>query len=46
MFVGYVEWGTRLAMQNSQEGAAVVEQAPVPRSGLGRGAAYVPNLPT
>ena len=29
--VGYLEWGTRLAMQNSQEGAAVAEHAPVPR---------------
>ena len=33
--VGYVEWGTRLAMQNSQPGAAVAEQAPVPRWGWG-----------
>lgn len=32
-FVGYVEWGTRLAMGNSQPGAPVVEQAPVPRWG-------------
>ena len=34
-FVGYVEWGTRLALHNSQPGAAVVEQAPVPRWGWG-----------
>jgi hemoglobin len=33
--VGYLEWGTRLAMQNSQTGAAVVEEAPVPRWGWG-----------
>ena len=33
--VGYVEWGTRLAMQNSQEGAEVAEHAPVPRWGWG-----------
>lgn len=33
--IGYVEWGTRLAMQNSQPGAEVVEQAPVPRWGWG-----------
>ncbi len=34
--VGYVEWGTRLAMQNSQPGATgVVEHAPVPRWGWG-----------
>src|SRR4029077_8078268 len=30
-FMAYVEWGTRLAQHNSQPGAAVVEQAPVPR---------------
>src|SRR5215211_4873645 len=34
-FVGYVEWGTRLALANSQEGAEVVEQAPVPHWGWG-----------
>jgi hemoglobin len=28
--VGYLEWGTRLAMHNSQPGAEVVPQAPVP----------------
>ena len=33
--VGYVEWGTRLAMHNSQPGADVVEHAPVPRWGWG-----------
>ncbi|WP_295657058.1 group II truncated hemoglobin [uncultured Nocardioides sp.] len=34
-FVGYVEWGTRLALANSQDDAQVVEQAPVPRWGWG-----------
>jgi hemoglobin len=34
-FVGYLEWGTRLAKANSQPGADVVEQAPVPRWGWG-----------
>jgi len=34
-FVGYVEWGTRLAMHNSHPGADVVEHAPVPRWGWG-----------
>jgi hemoglobin len=34
-FVAYVEWGTRLAMQNSGPDAAVVEHAPVPRWGWG-----------
>ncbi|MBZ5741229.1 group II truncated hemoglobin [Nocardioides mangrovi] len=34
--IGYVEWGTRLAMHNSRPGAAdVVEHAPVPRWGWG-----------
>lgn len=34
-FVGYVEWGTRLALANSQPGAVPVRQAPVPRWGWG-----------
>ena len=35
--MGYAEWGTRLAVQNSPgPGADVVEQAPVPALGLGR----------
>lgn len=34
-FVAYVEWGTRLAMHNSQPGAEVFEHAPVPRWGWG-----------
>jgi hemoglobin len=34
-FVGYVEWGTRLAMHNSQPGTKIVEHAPVPRWGWG-----------
>ena len=29
--IGYLEWGTRLAMENSQPGAAPVEHAPTPR---------------
>lgn len=33
--LAYAEWGTRLAMQNSQPGADVVEHAPVPRWGWG-----------
>jgi hemoglobin len=34
--MGYVEWGTRLAMHNSGSGAeGVVEHAPVPRWGWG-----------
>jgi hemoglobin len=34
-FVGYVEWGTRLALHNSQPGADTVAAAPVPRWGWG-----------
>ena len=33
--VGYLEWGTRLAMANSQPDARPVEHAPVPRWGWG-----------
>ena len=33
--MGYAEWGTRLAVQNSAVDAAVVEHAPVPRWGWG-----------
>ena len=31
--VPYLEWGTRLAVGNSQSGAEVMEHAPVPRWG-------------
>ena len=41
-FVGYVEWGTRLALHNSQPGAEVAEQAPVPRWGWGVAPPYQP----
>ena len=41
-FVGYVEWGTRLALHNSQPGAEVAEQAPVPRWGWGEAPPYQP----
>ena len=33
--VGYLEWGTRIAMHNSRDDAEVVEHAPVPRWGWG-----------
>ena len=33
--IGYLEWGTRLAMENSRPGAQVVEHAPTPRWGWG-----------
>lgn len=43
-FVAYLEWGTRLAVLNSQPGAEAVEDAPMPRWGWGevRGP-YVPK---
>jgi hemoglobin len=34
-FVGYLEWGTRLAVANSQPDAQPVQQAPVPHWGWG-----------
>lgn len=34
-FVSYIEWGTRLALHNSQPGADVVRSAPMPRWGWG-----------
>ena len=40
--VGYLEWGTRIAMRNSQPGADVVQQAPVPHSGWGVAPPYQP----
>lgn len=33
--IGYLEWGTRLAMENSRPGAHPVAQAPTPRWGWG-----------
>jgi hemoglobin len=38
--VAYLEWGTRLALGNSQEGAPVAEHAPVPRWGWGEAPPY------
>jgi hemoglobin len=40
--VGYLEWGTRLAMSNSQPGADVILQAPVPHWGWGVAPPYQP----
>jgi hemoglobin len=40
--LAYVEWGTRLAMGNSQPGASVIEHAPVPRWGWGEAPPYTP----
>jgi hemoglobin len=40
--VGYLEWGTRLALHNSQPGAETVQHAPVPRWGWGVAPPYQP----
>lgn len=40
--VAYLEWGTRIAMANSQPGAKVVPHAPVPRWGWGVAPPYRP----
>lgn len=40
--VGYLEWGTRLALRNSQPDAGVVPQAPVPKWGWGVAPPYQP----
>jgi hemoglobin len=40
--VAYLEWGTRIALGNSQAGAAVIEHAPVPRWGWGEAPPYRP----
>jgi len=40
--VGYLEWGTRIAVHNSQPDAEVVAHAPVPRWGWGVAPPYQP----
>jgi hemoglobin len=39
-FMAYVEWGTRIALANSQPGATPPEHAPVPRWGWGEAPPY------
>jgi hemoglobin len=41
-FVAYVEWGTRIAMHNSQPGADVPQEAPVPHWGWGEAPPFQP----
>lgn len=42
--VGYLEWGSRLAVINSAPGAKVSENAPMPRWGWGEtGGPYIPG---
>jgi hemoglobin len=40
--VAYLEWGTRLALENSQAEAVVTGHAPVPRWGWGEAPPYQP----
>jgi hemoglobin len=40
--IAYAEWGSRLAMHNSQPGAKVAERAPVPHWGWGEAPPYTP----
>jgi CDGSH-type Zn-finger protein/truncated hemoglobin YjbI len=42
-FVAYLEWGTRIALINSQSDAAVIEHAPVPRWGWGNTPPFEPQ---
>ena len=40
--MAYAEWGSRLALHNSQPGAEVAPEAPVPRWGWGVAPPYQP----
>ena len=42
-FVAYIEWGTRLAVANSQPGVEPPPKAPVPRWGWGEAPPYSPG---
>ena len=42
-FVAYIEWGTRLAVANSQPGATPPLEAPVPHWGWGEAPPYNPG---
>jgi hemoglobin len=39
-FAAYIEWGTRIALENSQPGAEPPKKAPVPRWGWGEAPPY------
>ena len=41
-FVAYIEWGTRIALANSQPGATPPPKAPVPQWGWGEAPPYRP----
>jgi hemoglobin len=42
-FVAYLEWGTRLAVANSQPDATVIEHAPIPHWGWGHTPPFQPQ---
>jgi hemoglobin len=42
-FAAHVEWGSRIALHNSQPDAKVVEHAPVPRWGWGEAPPFQPD---
>ena len=42
-FVAYIEWGTRIALANSQPGAQPPPEAPVPHWGWGEAPPYEPG---
>ena len=42
-FAAYLEWGTRLAVANSQPDATVMEHAPIPHWGWGQTPPFVPQ---
>jgi hemoglobin len=41
-FIAYVEWGTRVAVHNSQPGADPPREAPMPHWGWGEAPPYEP----
>jgi hemoglobin len=41
-FIAYIEWGTRIALHNSQSGANPPPEAPVPHWGWGETPPYQP----
>jgi hemoglobin len=43
-FLAYIEWGTRIAVVNSQPGATPPLEAPVPRWGWGEAPPYNPGM--
>ena len=45
-FVAYVEWGTRIALANSQPGATPPPQAPVPTGAGAKRPPYTPSWTT